>query len=103
MPADKVPAEGGRCIRPGRAGLLAFIRSRTGGETVGFLVEGAEKTLTRGKNKGAVRIVPKPGGSLLYTLRTITRHRPDHGILAAEARISEAALMVMGDFLDKHG
>lgn len=100
IPTEKVPAAGGRRIRPGLAGLLAFVRSAQGGETVGFLVEGMEKALTRGRNKGAVKIVPKPGGSLLYVLRTITRHRPDHGILPPEARISEAALRAVGDFVE---
>lgn len=87
IPGDKTPVQQGRAIRPGRAGVLAFIRAVSRGETIGYLVEGQEKTITRGKNKGGTRIVPKPGGSLLYTLRTITRHRPDPNILPDEAAI----------------
>lgn len=103
VPTGEVPAEGGRHIRPGRAGLLAFIRSRTGGGTVGFLVEGMEKKLARGKNKGAVKIVPRPGGSLLYTLRTITRHRPDHGILPPGPALPAAAAKAVADFVAGFG
>lgn len=45
-----------------------------GGDTVGYLVEGEEKVITRGPNKDKKRIVPKKGGSLMYTLRTLTHH-----------------------------
>lgn len=102
IPSSKVPASGGRQIRPGRAGLLAFIRKAAGGETVGFLVEGEKKTSTKGKNKGKPYIVPKPGGSLLYTLRTITRHKGDKDILPSEARLVAAASAAIRDFVDSY-
>lgn len=91
VPTPKVPTLQGRYIRPGRAGLLAFIRAVTRGETIGYLVEGQQKTITRGKNKGKERVVPKPGGSLLYVLRSVTHHREDPGILPDEAAIQAAA------------
>lgn len=99
IPSAKVPVRDGRQIRPGRAGILAFIRSRSPGETVGFLVEGEERVSKRGKNKGNPYTVPKAGGSLLYTLRKITRHRPDKGILPREQQITSAAVAAILDFV----
>jgi hypothetical protein len=99
IPSDKVPVAGGRQIRPGRAGILAFIQKASRGETVGFLVEGEERISKRGKNKGKPYAVPKAGGSLLYTLRTITRHNPAPGILPSEAEIMEAAARSVADFV----
>lgn len=102
IPSDRVPVVDGRQIRPGRAGLLAFIRSAVRGETVGYLVEAEEKKITRGKNKGGTRLAPKPGGSLMYTLRTITRHKADKNIIPSNERLiasaSEAALYFVESF-----
>lgn len=71
-------------------GTLAFIpatrqfgpfRSGGGQDTVGYLVRGVERTITRGKNKGKSRIVPMPGGEMIYVLRRRTYHRPDPNII----------------------
>jgi len=76
-------------------GLLAFIRAVGRGETVGYLVEG----MTKAGKKGHTRIVPKPGGSLLYTLRTVTHHRPDKKILPEDASISAVAAAAIAGFI----
>jgi hypothetical protein len=99
IPSDKVPVAGGRQIRPGKAGILAFIQSRNPGETVGVLVEGALQKITRGVNKGKDRRIPKPGGSLLYTLRTITRHKPDPNILPSDDELTAAAVAAITRFV----
>lgn len=99
IPSDKVPVAGGRQIRPGRAGILAFIRKAAAGETIGYLVEGQERIATRGKNKGKPYIEAKPSGSLLYTLRTITRHTGDKNILPAEAALIDAASSAVRKFI----
>lgn len=101
VPSKDVPAEGGRQIRPGRAGLLAFIRSATrGGNLVGTLVEGMEVPITRGKKKGQKRIVPRPGGKLMYTLKTITRHKGDKKIIPPEEKLREASVRAILNLLD---
>jgi len=99
IPSDKVAVAGGRQIRPGRAGILAFIRKATGGETVGFLVEGEEIPGKKGKN-GKTRTKPRPGGALLYTLRTITHHKGDKRILPEESALLEAAGAAIRVFVD---
>jgi hypothetical protein len=100
IPSDKVPVAGGRQIRPGRAGILAFIRNRSLGETVGYLVSGELKKITRGPNKGKDRVIPKTGGQLLYTLRTITRHKGDPYILPSDDRLVESAKKAIFAHLD---
>ena len=99
VPSAAVPVKGGRQVRPGRAGVLAFIHGKRGGETVGYLVEGVRKTAKKGKNKGKPYIIPKPGGALLYTLRTITRHKGDTKILPTEQVIFSAAMKATQDFI----
>lgn len=99
IPSAAVPVASGRQIRPGRAGLLAFIKARYHGETVGFLVEGEQRVAKTGKNKGRPYIVPKQGGKMLYTLRTITRHKPDKNILPSEAEITASAVAAITDFI----
>jgi hypothetical protein len=100
IPFAAVPVAGGRQIRPGRAGILAFIRNRSQGDTVGFLVQGELKKITRGPNKGKDRVIPKTGGELLYTLRTITRHKPDPNILPSDERLVESAKKAIFAHLD---
>jgi hypothetical protein len=91
LPTDDVPLINQRPAAPHQAGtLLAFLRAASRGETVGFLVEGMEKEITRGKNKGSRRIVQRPGGDLLYVLKSVTHHRPDPGILPDETAIQFA-------------
>ena len=102
VPSDKVPIVDGRQIRPGRAGILHFLRARTRGDTVGFLVEGEEKEIARGKNKGKKGTKAKEGGDLLYTLRTITRHKGDKGILPPQDKVSDAAKQATALFIDSY-
>lgn len=66
-------------------GTLAFIPLRKG-NTKGVLVEGEEKT-TR---KGGKRIVPKPGGAIIYVLKGAVTQRPDPSVLPKPARIAAA-------------
>lgn len=95
IPSSSVPVSAGRQLPPARMGLLAFLRKATGGETVGFLVEGEEKK----NSKGKTYIARKPGGSLLYTLRTVTRHVGDKGILPAESELTAAAGRAARDWI----
>jgi hypothetical protein len=82
VPTDDVPVRDGRRLAPREAGILAFIPNRGGDiHTSGFLVEGVEKEITRGKNKGQKRAVPKEGGALLYILRRLTLHDDDPTVL----------------------
>lgn len=94
IPSAKVPVAGGRQIRPGRAGLLAFIEAKNPGDTVGYLVEGLaiprKRNTKRGK-KGEPYTIPRPGGALLYTLRSITRHNADPNILPSEDDLIKSA------------
>lgn len=99
VPSDAVPVSNGRQLSPAFMGPLAFLFGKRGSESVGYLVEGEEKTITRGKNKGKKRIVPKKGGDLMYTLRSITRHKADTGIIP-EDEISSAAVAALSDHLD---
>lgn len=99
VPSRNVPVERGRQIRPGRAGVLAFIPSRGGGETVGVLVEGEERIALRGKNKGKPYAMAKPGGSLMYTLRTVTHHQQDPDILPPVAALMESAEKSVREFV----
>lgn len=101
VPSDKIPILGGISkARPYQMGLLAFLRKVTGGDTVGYLVEGEEVIAKRGKNKGKPYISPKKGGSLLYTLRSVTRHPEDKGILPDDSVLLNTASDAAADFID---
>lgn len=92
-------------------GLLAFIpaarafgpfRSGQGQDTIGYLVRGVERTITRGPNKGKTRVVPiaRPAGELIYVLRSRTYHEPDKGILPTDEAMVAAAAEAGADYLD---
>ena len=81
-------------IFPPRSGE-PFIRAVGHGETVGWLVAGMAKS----NKTGTSRIVAKPGGSLLYALRTVTRHRADKMILPEKAKLSAAAAAAITGFI----
>jgi hypothetical protein len=105
IPSDDVPYVGDseevHRQKPGEyPGLLAFIPARAGGRTVGYLLDGEEKTITRGKNKGKTRIVPKAGGSLLYTLASEIIHQPDESVLPSEGVLLASASEAAGYYLD---
>lgn len=104
IPTDNVPRQGEENERasPREMGILAFIlafipaRNRPG--SVGYLVEGEEKQITRGPRKGGRRIVPKKGGQLLFVLRSWTDHDPDESVLPSLIALQTAAR----DGADKH-
>jgi hypothetical protein len=100
IPSSKVRVKDGRRVGPQDSGTLAFIFAARGRETVGYLVEGVKIKAKHGPNKGKTIILPKVGGALLYTLRTITRHKPDKGILPSDAVISAAAVAAIKEFVD---
>jgi len=100
VPSDDVPIANGRQLPPSKMGLLAFLRGVAGGETVGHLVEGMEQTITRGRNKGKTRVVAKPGGAYLYTLRSVTHHAPDPNILPSDADILAAGTGAAAGYVD---
>jgi len=100
VPSKDVPIANGRQLPPSKMGLLAFLRGIAGGETVGHLVEGMEQTITRGKNKGKTRIVAKPGGAYLYTLRSVTHHTADKNILPADDVILAAGTEAAVDYVE---
>jgi hypothetical protein len=70
-------------------GTLAFIPLRRG-QTKGVLVEGQERTITRGKNKGGKRTVPKPGGAVIYSLHGAITQRADPSVLPTTDRMGAA-------------
>jgi hypothetical protein len=77
-------------------------RAGGGQDTVGYLVRGVERTVTRGKNKGKTRVVPmaRPAGELIYVLRRRTHHEPDRNIVPTDAKLIEAARNAALDYLD---
>jgi hypothetical protein len=66
----------------------------------GYLVEGEEVTIKRGKRKGQTRTAPKPGGKLLYTLRAWTDHQADESVLPSIIELQQAAKDAGLDYLD---
>lgn len=89
---------------------LAFIPATTqfgpfrkggGQDTVGYLVRGVERTITRGENKGKTRVVPllRPAGELIYVLRRRTYHVPDPNILPKDDAILATAKEAAGAYL----
>lgn len=98
LPTKHVPMSSGENegrMGPRDMGMLAFIAARKGVEgTTGYLVEGVEKLITRGKRKGQKRIVPKPmaeGGRMMFVLRGWTDHDPDPGVLPNQQELEKLA------------
>ena len=79
-------------VRPSQAGILAFIPSSKGGAV---LIEGVEKTGRGGKK----RIVPKPGGHILYILKKSTLHKPDATVLPGISEMTAAAREAAEEFI----
>lgn len=104
IPGDNVPIVGppdGRYRqRPAEAGLLAFIPARGRDTTVGYLIEGEERTVTRGKRKGQKRIVPTAGGKFMYTLVSEVTHDPDPSVLPSDEEITTAAVSAAMDYVE---
>lgn len=100
IPSDAVPIKRGRRLPPGRVGLLAYLTNPNGGDTVGYLVEGEEKEITRGKRKGQTRTVPKEGGSLMFTLRRVTRHKGDKSFIPDDEELIAAASKAVEGMFD---
>ena len=72
---------------------------------MGVLIEGEEKEITRGKRKGGKRIVPRPGGKVLYVLVSWLDFQPDESVLptliAMQASARESALAYLESFNDE--
>lgn len=104
LPTDDVPVvgpqDGRHRQRPADAGLLAFLPARNSTKSVGYLLEGEEKVITRGKRKGKTRIAIKPGGKLLYVLAKEAVHQADESVLPTNATMTEAAAGAVSDYLD---
>lgn len=106
IPTSNVPLAGTEGRKgPREVGPLAFIPARRGGPSVttGYLVEGEEKTITRGPRKGGKRIVPKEGGKLMYVLRGWTDHDADPSVLPTTAVMLTAATTAVGYLLESYG
>lgn len=100
IPTENVPVTNFVRLSPRDVGPLAFIPRLNGPSiTTGYLVEGVEKTITRGANKGRKRIVPKVGGKLMYVLRGFTDHEPDEAIIPTEEKLVEGARTAVRDYL----
>lgn len=100
IPTPNVPVRNSRRLAPREAGLLAYIPNRSGGATTGYLVEGVEKTVTRGKNKGGTRIVAKVGGVMMFVLRTETTHQADAGVLPTTDELVHGAGQAAEDYVE---
>ena len=90
---------------PREMGLLAFLAARKGtAGTTGYLVEGMESgTISRGKRKGQKRIIPKPGGHLMYVLRKWTDHAPDASVLPSVLELHRLAREGAAAFVADYG
>lgn len=96
LPTEHVPIRGEERLRPGEMQNLVFIPNTNAVTmTSGYLVEGVEKA---GKD-GRVRLVPKPGGRLMYVLRKQTDHKPDPTVLPDQVTITDHARDAAMDFL----
>lgn len=99
IPTKSVPVQNGTRLAARDMGLLAFLPSRRGNGTKGFLVEGEAYTRTRGKNKGKPGVRQKKGGRLFYVLREFTEHRADASVLPKDEEIARAARDAALDYL----
>jgi hypothetical protein len=92
LPSKYVPVQNKTRLAARMAGPLAFIPSKKD-KTAGVLVEGelTGKTIRKGKRAGEPATRPKPGGRLMYVLRTQTDHRPDPTILPTDQQLAEVA------------
>ncbi len=97
IPTENVPIRGGERLRPREMKDLAYLPAKKSAKpgTTGYLVEGMEKT-TRGDK---TRIIPKPGGQLMYTLREWTDHQEDPSILPTRPIMLEAITNAGLDYL----
>lgn len=100
LPTEHVPVVNFVRLAPRDAGPLAFI-PRLGGPnvTAGYLVEGEEKRITRGKNKGKKRIAPKKGGKMMYVLRGWVDQDPDPTVLPSNDELTEGGVEALRDYL----
>lgn len=101
LPTDKVPVQGDERQRPGEIADLAFIPKRGSdvSATVGYLVQGEKKTITRGPNKGQERLVPKKGGAMMFVLRAFTDHAPDPAVIPDDATLTASAASAGENYL----
>lgn len=101
IPTANVPVKNHLRLLPSRIPDLAFQRAKKnagGGKTIGYLVEGMEITILRGQHAGQKRMVPKPGGKLMFVLRTETKHQADDKILPTDAELLDAARAAIDEY-----
>lgn len=70
---------------------LAYVPLMKGGKLTGMLVPGINKQITRGKNKGKIRVQPIPGAIPEYWLVAYTEHKPHPDLLPTEDEMYEVA------------
>lgn len=94
---ENVPVRGDERLRPGEIPDLAFLprSKKASAGTFGYLVEGVEKQQKNGKT----RLVPKPGGRLMFVLRDYTDHEEDPTVLPTQAELLAAATVAATDYL----
>lgn len=104
IPTDDVPRQGleNEPAAPREMGILAFIPAHNRPGSVGYLVEGEEKEITRGKNKGGRRIVSKKGGKMLFVLRSWTDHEPDTSVLPSLVAMRAAAAQGANEHINSY-
>ena len=97
LPTEHVPVRGDERLRPGEIPDLAFLprSKKASAGTFGYLVEGMPE---RQKN-GKTRMVPKPGGMLMFILRDWTDHDPDPAVMPTDAALETAAAEAAEDYL----
>lgn len=108
LPTNNVPVMFRKRLAPRDPAMipLAFIPAKSkGGETVGYLVTGAEKTRKRDTKKGAkgtkyFTAAPKGQGDLMYVLRKRTHHKPHPDVIPSDEKITLTALLATKAYLD---
>lgn len=76
-------------------GPLAYIPTLKGG----VLVQGEERTITRGKRKGGKRIAPKQDGAVIYALKGAITQRADPSVMIAATTMTAALTEAAEDHL----
>lgn len=68
---------------------LVFVGAKRGKQR-GVLVEGERRTVKRGKRKGSVQLLAKPGGMVYFRLVTDTSHTADPHVLPSDEAMRTA-------------
>lgn len=98
LPTKHVPIINQNRARPADM-LLAYIPNRKGGDTSGYLVEGEERLVKKGKRKGQYITVPKPSGKMMYVLRKRTTHSANPAVLPTDDELQAVAAQAIRELL----